>query len=417
MAWTITEDNSKRGMMDTAEQDNNVQDQFESLDELGTGTAQQTDDEDYYKSADKAAYPKQVREEIDISDEVLKYTCDILHINLEDWESGDKARRQHFLRELVRCRDSGDEYISKQAMNVAYYTHVRFIYNVVMGTYGSYARASQWHMENLLQAGSYGFAQSFTRYNPEYMLTTYAKNNIKHYCGLYIAKEIYNTTAYRNTHITMISRAEQELSRNGIMDPTPTQISAVNGLDIAKVEKALEVRKSSQTRELTENMLVESSIKTRNEHEMSPLEQTLDREQTEILMQALDSLPQDEHDVIVRKYGIGMKEMTNAQIHADLPHIPLENIRHLIQHGTTLLRRNMELRDLYKDLFVSGRKRLAKLAVVGPSVSQEILDGDRQPEDKVIVITSRNRDKVRSAIANEMAAKNSKAQTGNTTPV
>lgn len=198
-----------------------------------------------------------------------------------------KRYREGSPAEKVRA---ADEFLSENKGLVAF---------VLTRKFASY-RAE--HYDDLMQAGMIAVLEQMPRFDPEVsQATTYFPPYILHAMNEYIARMVFGTTTHYLTQITKITRAMDELKKNGNRNPSPIDIYQATGIPVETIRTALRIRNSESSSLYTEN---DELLNIADEINDSPEEYCEKKFASLHLAEAVSSLPSPEADIISMRFGL-----------------------------------------------------------------------------------------------------------------
>ena len=262
---------------------------------------------------------------------------------MEDYRSSDPVVRQRAVEEIVQ-------------------EHQNYVIQIINKHFAAY-RHDWW--EDLFQSGIVGLLESLDVYDPKKSRpTTFFHFYILHAIAAYVAEFIQGTSSHYAANLTKINRAISELEKKGNLEPTATDIAIATGLKADVVQKALEIKTASQNHLCGDDSYLDSVAS--EQYAQLPQEKVERDEEIAVFTDCIQALPEEEKQVIVRKYGLfDMPKQSNAQI-AQATGIPIERIRSYQTSAIRMLRRNPKMRYMFKDYFHIGERKEERFLYVEP---------------------------------------------------
>ena len=238
---------------------------------------------------------------------------------MRDYHSGDPVKKAKAVEELLKS--------------------VELFIHMYLQRYSSFINADNY--EDFVQIANMAIIKGLPKYNPEYSLTTFIPNEIKHEIQKYIS-EIRGMSSHYSQRVNNVVRTIEKLQFMGLEKPTAADIASVLGLTEKQVIEALQMRDSS----LVWNYENEDECSLLfNKHERSPEDIYEQRETEQLLLEALKKLDDLDKCCVLHSFGAcGFCKLKNKEI-AEKYNLTLYEVKLKITRALKQLRKNIKNSD------------------------------------------------------------------------
>lgn len=218
-----------------------------------------------------------------------------------------------------------------------------FIYYVIEKRFNTFKK----YTKDLYQEGVVGILKGIDTYDPKKSKpTTFFFIYIVHEMTEFINLNINKTTSHYSANIIKVKKAMNHFERQG-RKPTIKDIAQETGISAETIAQALNIMESANEMHYETLDYLDSQMSQRNP---SPEDEYLKNEQSQLIQSAIDTLPEDEANVIRLKYGLsGEEPMSYKNISARLG-IQIDKVKKLNSAGIRKLRRSRIISGNFKNL-------------------------------------------------------------------
>jgi len=193
------------------------------------------------------------------------------------------------------------------------------------------------------------------KYDPDKAtFSTFLTIHLVHAISEYITKDINKTSSYYAVNVRKVENAIQYFARNGIMNPTKTDISMYTKLSIHKVEDALANINGKHMLSIDDD-----SIRNIPSSYENPLNIAINNDLSRVISEAVESLGNIESKIIRLYYDLDEtngKMMTIAGVAKKL-NMTAAEVGKILRKAEQKLRKNKALRDFCKPNYTEVHKR------------------------------------------------------------
>ena len=261
---------------------------------------------------------------------------------------------------------SGNEHEKEKALEEILEENAPLVDFVINKYYPSFKK----YYQDLRQVGYIGIIEAVPNYDPDKgapatFFTIYIKHNISEYCNNFVQQ----ITPHYANKIKIINETKTQLLSLGL-DITPANISMVSGLRLDVVIKSLNAETMSQQKNCPSESYMDGLM---TEFAPGPEDSFEKEEQMNILTTAIQELPNEQREVIIRKYGLfGTEPENNAEISKHTG-ISVTSIRKYLQKAMVTLKSNESLRAMFPNYISQETLEDNEISLVPESAAQAMM--------------------------------------------
>ncbi len=255
----------------------------------------------------------------------------------------------------IMCRyRSGDAEIRQGAISDMVNKLQNYVRYIIKRNFATYATK---YYEDLYQEGIMAVIQGMDKYDPNIARpTTYFHRLILHEMTKYINSMVSKTTAHYAEKITRISKVIDQYEQRGIKW-TEQDLSIETGFPLETVAQCMKIKNRTNEVHFENIGIIENDISERN---TSPEEIYLENEKLEIIRKALNSLDNEEKEVVSCYIGLsGYMKSSFAETSEKLG-IPIDRVKKVYYRSIRKMRTNPYLNRIFRDYLQEDTARTVR---------------------------------------------------------
>lgn len=244
---------------------------------------------------------------------------------------------------------SENDFLINKAKEYTVMNYERYIYNIMHQYYPSYVDK---YSEELYQCGVIGVLNALKKYDEKKgMFTTYSRKFIIHEMEMQINFNHNDTSVHYNNIQEKIKKAIKDIEEQNC----EASIAAISMMTELKPEV---VKREMEYMERTNFIYIdsESEIEQIYDYRESPEELAIINENSKVLQEAMESLPQEMREIVWKKFVL---EMNNEEIAAQY-NTTAGKIKTIFQHGIKRIKEEPKIRCLFADRLSEAEREMLK---------------------------------------------------------
>ena len=260
---------------------------------------------------------------------------------MEDYHSGDEAKRQYALERAMREMEG-------------------FIHLIIKRSYSTYTKK---YFYDLLQEGYLGVAIGMNKYNPDIsMPSTFFFPYIKHEMQGFITRNVDKTTSHYSSNIKKINKAIEMLEEKGIQY-TNVDIAIQTGMTIETVDQSLAIRNCRDEVHIDACPPNVIDAELENSRAKTPEQEFMEEEEKQTIYRTMNTLlTDDEIQILQYHFGLNDVEIKSEGDIAKTLGMPKDKVKRILNRAIRKLRQS-ELSNLYSDSLKKQDKHLEEVKV------------------------------------------------------
>lgn len=219
----------------------------------------------------------------------------------------------------------------------------KFIYYVIERQFSTFKA----YTKDLYQEGVLGILKGIDTYDPSKSKpTTFFFIYIIHEMTEFINLNVNKTTSHYSANIVKVKKAINHFEREG-REWKINDIAQETGISAETIAQALNIMESANEMHYDSADFLDSQISQRNP---SPEEEYLRNETSRLIHQAVKTLPIDEANVIILKYGLSGEEPMSYKNISNRLDIQIDKVKKLHSAGLRKLKRSKIINGNFKNL-------------------------------------------------------------------
>lgn len=265
---------------------------------------------------------------------------------MEDYHSGDEAKRQYALERAMREMEG-------------------FIHLIIKRSYSTYTKK---YFYDLLQEGYLGVAIGMNKYNPDIsMPSTFFFPYIKHEMQGFITRNVDKTTSHYSSNIKKINKAIEMLEEKGIQY-TNVDIAIQTGMTIETVDQSLAIRNCRDEVHIDACPPNVIDAELENSRAKTPEQEYMEEEEKRTIYRTMNTLL-TEDEILILQYHFGLENakgenteiISEGEIAKKLK-MPKDKVKRILNRAIRKLRQS-ELSNIYNDSVKQEEKFLEEVQV------------------------------------------------------
>lgn len=218
-----------------------------------------------------------------------------------------------------------------------------FIYYVISKKFSTFRE----YTAELYQEAVIGIMKGIDSYDPTKSApTTYFAVYIQHEMTEFINLTVNKTTSHYSSNIVKVKKAIDHFERNG-REWAVTDIAQETGISPETITQALNIMEHSNEIHFDTPDFLDMNLSRCN---LSPEEEYVKKEDSELLMKAVNRLDRDKRNIIILKYGLSGEEPLSYKNISDRLDIQIDKVKKLMNQGIKELRRSHMIKSHFKNL-------------------------------------------------------------------
>jgi RNA polymerase sigma factor (sigma-70 family) len=276
---------------------------------------------------------------------------------MEDYHSGDEAKRQYALERAMREMEG-------------------FIHLIIKRSYSTYTKK---YFYDLLQEGYLGVAIGMNKYNPDIsMPSTFFFPYIKHEMQGFITRNVDKTTSHYSSNIKKINKAIEMLEEKGIQY-TNVDIAIQTGMTIETVDQSLAIRNCRDEVHIDACPPNVIDAELENSRAKTPEQEYMEIEEKATIYRTMKTLLTDD-EIKILQFHFGLDDQNGNSVDiksegdiAKTLGMPKDKVKRILNRAIRKLRQS-ELSNIYSDSVKKENKFLEEVVV--PTIPREATKQD-----------------------------------------
>lgn len=276
---------------------------------------------------------------------------------MEDYHSGDEAKRQYALERAMREMEG-------------------FIHLIIKRSYSTYTKK---YFYDLLQEGYLGVAIGMNKYNPDIsMPSTFFFPYIKHEMQGFITRNVDKTTSHYSSNIKKINKAIEMLEEKGIQY-TNVDIAIQTGMTIETVDQSLAIRNCRDEVHIDACPPNVIDAELENSRAKTPEQEYMESEEKATIYRTMKTLLTDD-EIKILQFHFGLDDQNGNSVDiksegdiAKTLGMPKDKVKRILNRAIRKLRQS-ELSNIYSDSVKKENKFLEEVVV--PTIPREATKQD-----------------------------------------
>lgn len=284
-------------------------------------------------------------------------------------EKEDKLakRRQKYIK-IMENYNSGDEFKKKKAVEDIISSLSMYVYSVIAKYFPSYTK----HTDDLYQEGCLAILKNIANYDPSIaMPTTYFFVHIRDAINTYIINNINNTSRYYGHNIIKIKKAIKYFETNN-QDYTNADIAQKTGLSIETVVYTMNIIKTSTEVKYENDEVFENQISMQSQ---SPEDLLLDTEKRKVILEAIETLNEDEKIIVTYKLGFVGECLSYKEIGEKI-NLSTDKVRKKFQMALIKIKNKTSFKKYFGNNELTEEERMledAQVSFIDGDLSEDII--------------------------------------------
>ena len=276
---------------------------------------------------------------------------------MEDYHSGDEAKRQYALERAMREMEG-------------------FIHLIIKRSYSTYTKK---YFYDLLQEGYLGVAIGMNKYNPDIsMPSTFFFPYIKHEMQGFITRNVDKTTSHYSSNIKKINKAIEMLEEKGVQY-TNVDIAIQTGMTIETVDQSLAIRNCRDEVHIDACPPNVIDAELENSRAKTPEQEFMEQEEKQTIYRTMNTLLTDD-EIKILQFHFGLEDGEGKSVDvksegeiAKALSMPKDKVKRILNRAIRKLRQS-ELSNIYSDSVKKESKFLEEVEIATIPREQTVQD-------------------------------------------